>query len=856
MSGTVMLTSAGIPRWLLPVAWVVTTVAVLVIAGLTLHDAAQRRQQVLDAIDQRLAGGARLVEALLPPGYLERAARRDGVTGEEDAAATTRMETAAAAAGLVYLYATIRDGDAVRFLVSSNTPEERARDELTRHWDPYQQQPPELDATMTDGQPRFASYTDEWGRFRSAFVPVRLADGRFAACGADLELTRVEAALVAATRRSWFTGGAFIVIGLGLTAALHAAMRRLARAHDRSRMLAMVARVTDHGVAIADGDGRIQWVNQGMHRHGGRASHALVGQPLSLILPSQAGAVGDRGVAMEFGTDDGRWLLADLRSVARPDGSRAHWVLVLRDLTARKRMEDDLAHARAAAEAATRAKGEFLANMSHELRTPMHGVLGMTQLLLGTRLSPDQEQWTRTAHRSAEALLGLLNDLLDQTKIEAGRLQLDEQTFDLRGLLGELGDLFRPRLADGAVELVLAIAPEVPVALRGDALRLRQILINLVGNAVKFTRTGHIEVVVTGTWSEGRAALTFTVRDTGIGITTEQAARLFQPFAQADAGTARRFGGTGLGLALSRSLARMMGGDVQLQPSPGAGAVFTATVTLAAPTPPAPVEALLAGQRVLVADALSPARTAIAAQVRQAGGTAVEAADAAGALLALAEQPCAAAVIAARLPGLDGPGLAAAIRTDPTLGDPVLLLASGDPAQVSADGFAAVLPKPSLRVAAQVAEALRQPVPGGAARTGRPASPPPRAPRGIRVLLAEDNPVNQQVALAMLAYLGIRAELAGDGDAAVACWRQGGFDLILMDCQMPACDGYEATQRIRAAEAPGTRIPIIALTANAAPSDRERCLAAGMDEHLGKPFRQEALAALIDRFVIPRQATA
>ncbi|SEM66668.1 Signal transduction histidine kinase [Syntrophus gentianae] len=521
-------------------------------------------------------------------------------------------------------------------------------------------------------------------------------------------------------------------------------------------------------------------------------------------------------------------------------------------------------------ERASKAKSQFLANMSHEIRTPLNGILGMMELLSTEPLSDRQIRFLQMTRSSGDALLSVINDILDFSKIEAGRMELSLIEFDLRRLLEDVTGLFTESANRKGLELMYILEDDVPLLLFGDAYRIRQILVNLVGNGIKFTDRGEVVIrVEMPARQEGKLLLKFQVSDTGIGLPEQMQRHIFDAFSQADGSVTRHFGGTGLGLAIAKQLAQMMGGTIGVESQPGQGATFWFTIRVEEKKTLKPEKDLLVkksldGMRVLVVDDNETNLTILCHQLNRLGAEADKADNGRRALNMLQSagwrsNPYHFAILDVMMPGMNGFDLARVISMDSSLDDVrLIILASPDVSQAEKEALGsrvdAYLTKPIRQT--ELLNTLRSTDAEDTTGNGNGDDNITKQPNilsfnGRRILLVEDNEVNQEVGKAMLASLDCTVEVASNGHECLQRIDAGAYDLILMDCQMPELDGYETTTIIRQQESGRTHIPILALTAHAMEGDRDTCLAAGMDDYLSKPFTKKQLGEALCRLLSP-----
>jgi PAS domain S-box-containing protein len=670
-----------------------------------------------------------------------------------------------------------------------------------------------------------------------------------------------------------------LVAGLRLTLTV-----REAQALNSARFRSLIDNAWDV-IVVAEADYGVAYITPSSERVLGYAPREIQGRPMSeFVHPDDTMVMVDHLGQTTYGSNrttafetrmrhrNGEWRTISWTATnLLDDESVRGFVLNGGDVTDMRQAAEDLVAARDVALMASKAKSDFLSVMSHEIRTPMNGVIGLTELLLETELDHDQEELASGVRVSAENLLVIINDILDFSKIEAGKLEVEETDLNVPGVADDVGRILAGTAHTKELELLVDVHPDVPTGLLGDGVRIQQVLLNLGSNAVKFTSKGEVVVRISVLdHNAARVALRFEVIDQGIGIAQSDQERLFSAFAQADTSTTRKYGGTGLGLAISRQLVELMGGRLGLISAPGEGSTFWFELSfrraesLASPELSANSE-ILEGRRALIVDDNATNRVILLKQFMSWG---VEAVESDGGLQAL-ELAAAAAeagqafdigVIDLNMPDMDGIEVAAALKADPATAKMTLILLSSsgerlDAAESHLRGFAGSLTKPVRQ--SELYNSLISGLHDGI--TEMPSSEPVPSQRQIAemkgsILLVEDNKMNQLVSTKLLTKLGFSFEIANHGGEAIRALETDSFDAVLMDCQMPIMDGYEATAEIRRIEGNGRHTPIIAMTAAAMEGDREKCLAAGMDDYITKPVRLEAIAAMLERW-IPRLVT-
>jgi two-component system sensor histidine kinase/response regulator len=654
------------------------------------------------------------------------------------------------------------------------------------------------------------------------------------------------------------------------TVLLESSTQELARQHAYLDALIASAPVA---IAVLDEQRSVRSVNPAFEALFGYATAEVIGTPIDdLIVPealrtesrdletrARAGEV--VRVEVERRRKDGSSVQVRLSAAAVRAAREGGLVALYEDISDRKAAEQAMRAARDLAERVARARSTFLANMSHEIRTPMNAVLGFVELVLDTELGPEQRRALELVRSSSEALLTILNDILDYSKIEADHLEIEAIPFDLPKVVHATATLLAVRAREKHLELTVDVPPDVPQLVRGDPTRVRQVLMNLIGNAIKFTEEGEVDVsaAVAGR-HDGQASVRFRVRDTGIGIPAAQLATIFQEFTQADASMTRRYGGTGLGLAIARRLVALMGGELTVTSVVGRGSEFSFTLPFPIERPAGATSGQavsLGGRRLLVVDDSETNRRILRDMLGAEGVAVHEVARADAGLVALRNAasvgtPYDLAILDAQMPDQDGFELAAAVRADAELADTRLLILTsagqrGDGERCRQLGIQAYLTKPIARadLVEAVGTVLADTAPSGTTADLVTRHSIAESRQALRILLAEDNLVNQQVATAMLVKRGHQVDVVSNGREAVDAAGARRYDVVLMDIQMPELDGFEATQRIRALPQ-GRNLPIIALTAHALSGERQRCLDAGMTGYVAKPFKAHDLFAAVE----------
>ncbi len=799
-----------------------------------------------------------------------------------------------------FLYLMGKAGDRVVFMADSEPPDSP---DFSPPGLVYEEASPALVNVFASGSAiTEGPLPDAWGVWVSALVPVRSEEtgGVLAILGMDVAADRWALSIATARFAPILVTLLLTVLLIAILAAAQSTKEASARISQSEGRLSAVINNARDSIFIIDLQGRYTLANPAMAELVGMEQAELIGKTDRDLLDAETFAhvqemdakVFNGAVVEEDSTRtlqgierslhiikvplrDGRGRIVGLCGVARDVTERKQVITEL--AAANARLEEAVTRANrmaAAAEKATRVKAEFVANMSHEIRTPMNGVIGMAGLLLDTRLDAEQRDFASSIRSSGEALLAIVNDILDFSKIEAGKMQLDTVEFELRTVLEETTEILAPRAQEKKIELACLVPPEIPESLCGDPGRIRQIITNLLGNAIKFTDKGEVILearVVEETVQGIRVRL--SVQDTGIGIPPDKQASIFESFTQADVGTTRKYGGTGLGLTISRQLAELMGGRIGLESEPGKGSTFWVELPLGrgeARSARRRHPSSLHEMRVLIVDDNRTNRRILQGQLNAWAMRPEEAESGMQAIAALREaaavgDPFRVVLLDLQMPEMDGEETAHDIKVDPLIRQtPLILLSSagaaGPAAEMRAKGFAAWATKPLRQ--SQLLNALVSVFGWPAAEDNRASSRRPAPSKekpldGMRVLIAEDNTVNQKVALRILERMGCRADAVANGAEAVVAIEKIPYHAILMDCQMPEMDGYEATTEIRRREAgTGRHIPIIAMTANAMQGDREKCLEAGMDDYAPKPVRPEQLLETLLRWFERRQTMA
>jgi signal transduction histidine kinase/DNA-binding response OmpR family regulator len=773
-----------------------------------------------------------------------------------------------------FIYTCVLDGEEVRFVLDPTESKLNSEgiDEKSHIWQAYPDASERLLHTLKTGEPQADQepYTDQWGTFVSGYAPFFDSAGKLAgAVGVDWR-AETYAERLSGIRRAWYlqivlclASGFLSGIGTGVAMARRARAES-ARRHaieearrNRERWRIMVETLPKPALHLQEGE---LWCNDALLRTLKFERDALKDldswfeklfgdKKADVRSVYDADRAGNFGITREVVATDGEGRVRCLEITAHAYQPGEVWLV--EDITERKEYQGQLITARDQAEAAARAKGAFLATVSHEIRTPMNGVLGMANLLLETPLDPRQREMADTIRNSGEALVFVINDILDYSKIESGGMELESEPFDVRSCVEDCLQLFGGNAAQKGLELFYTMPRECPGFIRGDAMRLRQILCNLIGNAVKFTEKGEVEVrvipisessLVTG----DHFTLAIEVRDTGIGIPPERMGRLFKSFSQVDSSMARKYGGTGLGLAISQKLAELMGGAITVTSEPGRGSVFRlALATRAEHSSAFMVHAprpSLNGVRVLLVENHAPTAAFVVSYMREWGMDCTIACNAAQATRQLRDfGPYAIVVTTMQMPDTDGLAFCRELRgLLPVLPKFVLLssLVRDDIVrEARALGIEQVVSKP-IRPATLL-QCLEIALGGPEVVPQEPSQPAGLLAKELplKILVAEDNAVNQLVARHSFKRLGYDIQIVGDGAKAVAAAGAEDFDIIFMDVQMPEMNGFEATQRIRALPDKARRPWIIALTANALEGDRDVCLRYGMDDYLSKPMR-------------------